>query len=644
MKIKEATHKFVMFLLCGMAVAGLLTNFISSARAATNWFIIQTGAENQAGRAQQSAFNSLQYPLDVIHSTGWKLTLPIASPQGAAQEIKVGGEPDLSTYSSEWFHLDATQAGIVFKARTDGATTSGSKNPRSELREMTADGKANASWSSSTGVHNMEVELAVNVLPLGSKPHVVTGQIHDGGDDVTVFRVEGSLTDRNIASIWITDGNTTHGHLLTDTYHLGDRYRVGFRVSGGQIHYTFNGQPVAYVQNKNFSGAYFKAGSYNQAGGNCTQLADGQCDYAEVTIYALQVCHDGICTGNAPGAISQPTATPIDPTVAPTTEPTSQPTVAPTTTPAPLPPTAASNAVIYLSSTSGGNIGNVRFKDEDIVVYALATGQWQLYFDGSDVELADTDVDAFAFLPDGSLLFSFITATNVPGVGKIDDSDIVQFIPTALGPNTAGSFQLYFDGSDVGLTKKGEDIDALAVLKDGRFIVSTTGHYKVGDLSGDSLDFLAFTPHKLGADTEGDWSLYFKGAEAGLKKGSENISGVWIDETTPDNPILYLSARRGGSVGSQLQGDANDIFTCNLATGAVCALQRFWDGNDHNFGSETIDSLAMNSSLVAAEIVWAADASEDDGGAENNVEPTAEIAAHDEVLTSYQIFLPVITK
>lgn len=246
----------------------------------------------------------ISYPFDVIGGP-WKLTLPI---NGAA-EIKL---PELKTYQSEWFRLNATHDAAVFRARTDGATTSNSSNPRSELREMTA-ANTNASWSSTSGSHSMEIVQAVNVLPIGSKPVVVTGQIHDASDDISVFRVEGNTSgDRSIASIWITNGNTSHGHLVTNAYKLGTVYRVGFQVAKGIISYTFNGQPVAYQLASSFSGGYFKAGSYNQSGGNITPLADGSADYAEVTIYALQVCHNGVCTGNAAPALvaPAPTATP----------------------------------------------------------------------------------------------------------------------------------------------------------------------------------------------------------------------------------------------------------------------------------------------------------------------------------------------
>jgi len=71
-------------------------------------------------------------------------------------------------------------------------------------------------------------------------------------------------------------------------------------------------------------------------------------------------------------------------------------------------------------------------------------------------------IDAFALAPDGKLVMSFTQPAGVPGiVGTVDDSDLVKFNATSLGATTAGTFQRYFDGSDVGLTTDAEDIDAL---------------------------------------------------------------------------------------------------------------------------------------------------------------------------------------
>ncbi|HET9912177.1 MAG TPA: S8 family serine peptidase, partial [Anaerolineales bacterium] len=142
----------------------------------------------------------------------------------------------------------------------------------------------------------------------------------------------------------------------------------------------------------------------------------------------------------------------------PTPTPSNTPTITPTFTPT-FTPTATStpggSAVVYVSSTTNGNAGGVAFNDEDIVAYNTGTGTWSMYFDGSDVGITG-DVDAFAIMPDGSILLSFEAASS-----GVDDSDIVRFAPTSLGSNTAGTFSVYLTGSSVGLTTNDEDIDAI---------------------------------------------------------------------------------------------------------------------------------------------------------------------------------------
>ncbi len=255
-----------------------------------------------------------KYPLHVIASSNWYITLP-SKVNATPDTVKM---PELRTYSSEWFRLNAAGDGVIFRARTDGATTKNSNNPRSELREMTKDGKEQAAWSSMAGTHSMVVELMISAVPIGSKPVVVVGQIHDSDDDVTVFRFEGNTSgNRNIGKLWLTDGDTSHGFLVDDNLALGTKFTIGFQVSGGKITYTYNGGDpggaVPYTQPKKLDGCYFKTGAYNQAGGIVTKLPDGRADYAEVTIYALQVCHNGVCTGLAPGAVGEPVEPPVEP-------------------------------------------------------------------------------------------------------------------------------------------------------------------------------------------------------------------------------------------------------------------------------------------------------------------------------------------
>ncbi|MEM9773722.1 MAG: FG-GAP-like repeat-containing protein, partial [Chloroflexota bacterium] len=205
----------------------------------------------------------------------------------------------------------------------------------------------------------------------------------------------------------------------------------------------------------------------------------------------------------------------------------------------PLPP------VVYISSTSAGTVDGVTFTDEDILSYEQATDTWGRYFDGSDVGLSSNpllDIDAFTLLDNGSILLSFAGDTVLPGFGTIDDSDIVRFIPTKIGPKTEGTYEMYFDGSDVGLDTDKEDIDAIAVLPDGRIIISTLGTAQTLKQFGNTLnsldeDLIAFTPTSLGENTAGYFSLYADGSDFGLDTSQEDLWGIAVNGSD-----LYINA------------------------------------------------------------------------------------------------------
>ncbi|MEU2169540.1 polysaccharide lyase family 7 protein [Micromonospora chersina] len=217
-------------------------------------------------------------PADVLNLTNWKITLPT----GAAESPTEVKQPALASFqASPWFVTAANCTAVQFRAAVNGVTTSGSGYPRSELREMTANGTSNASWSSTSGTHTMTFEEAFTALP-ATKPHLVGAQIHDSSDDVTVFRLEGT-------NLYITNGNDTHYKLVTSSYQLGTRYRGTFVASGGQVKVYYNDVLQTTITGS-FSGAYFKAGAYTQA--NCTNSSPcSDTNYGQTLIYALSVTH-----------------------------------------------------------------------------------------------------------------------------------------------------------------------------------------------------------------------------------------------------------------------------------------------------------------------------------------------------------------
>jgi len=214
-----------------------------------------------------------------INLTNWKLTLPTGE-AGHPTEIK---QPALSSYQIDpWFII--LSEGIRFRAPVNGVTTSGSGYPRSELREMSNNGTAKASWSSTSGTHTMFLDEAITAVPQ-TKKHVVAGQIHDASDDVLVVRLEYPNLYVNV------DGKNLF--TLDSSYSLGERFTVKFEVENGQTKVYYNGgQSPVYVLDKSYSGAYFKTGAYAQS--NCSREGSTLCNsdnFGEVIIYQATVTH-----------------------------------------------------------------------------------------------------------------------------------------------------------------------------------------------------------------------------------------------------------------------------------------------------------------------------------------------------------------
>lgn len=225
--------------------------------------------------------SNIGYPSAVLDITNWKLTIPSIR-SGNALEIK---QPELATYVLDpWFVLTPEKDAVRFRAAVNGSTTSGSDYPRSELREMTSNGKVNASWSTSKGIHTMIINQAVTAAPK-IKKDIVVGQIHDDNKDIIVIRLNYPILHVRV------DGKNVF--ILDSNYTFGKKFSVKFEVSNNQtkIYYNDSLRPV-YTLNKKYSNAYFKAGAYTQS--NCSKEGKSNCNdanYGEVLIYGLTVLH-----------------------------------------------------------------------------------------------------------------------------------------------------------------------------------------------------------------------------------------------------------------------------------------------------------------------------------------------------------------
>ncbi len=234
--------------------------------------------------------------------------------------------------------------------------------------------------------------------------------------------------------------------------------------------------------------------------------------------------------------------------------------------------------VRYLSTTTNSWLNSsdnswLYTTNADIVKLAMndTSYHYSMHFNGADVGLsaASEGVDAFTFLSDGSILvstvgsFSVSSTYSAPGFGSGPvvsgaGEDVLRFTPSTVGDNTTGSWSLYFDGSDVGLSGASENIDSLSVLPDGRLLVSTSGKATVPGATAADEDLLAFAPSSLGAATWGTWSMYFDGSDVGLSTSGEDIDAVFVGQGS-NNPDLFISTRGNFAVAG-ITGADEDVF------------------------------------------------------------------------------------
>ncbi|MEE2681824.1 MAG: S8 family serine peptidase [Planctomycetota bacterium] len=258
------------------------------------------------------------------------------------------------------------------------------------------------------------------------------------------------------------------------------------------------------------------------------------------------------------------------------------------------PPPANLLLMSFRGNTSVPGLGTVR--NDDIVSYDPDTGSWSMYFDGSDVSFTSGAIDAFCILDDGSILLSKTSGITLDGV-SFDDSDIVLFTPTSLGASTSGSFTMYFDASDMGLTTNGEDTDGISMLADGRLVLSTAGTTRISGIPTQrDEDLFVFTPTSLGENTSGVVESYLDNSDVGLNNsGGEDIDAFYIH---PDGTVIFsctgsfsvtgvsgededLAIFTPGSIGSQTSGTFDSFIVgssiglpASSDIGGYCEVER----------------------------------------------------------------------
>lgn len=257
---------------------------------------------------------------------------------------------------------------------------------------------------------------------------------------------------------------------------------------------------------------------------------------------------------------------------------------------------------ILFSSRNSTTLQGILVEEGDILSLDLASGAASMVIDLSDVIPGAADVNGLHQLADGSFLLTFRLATTVPGLiggpngAAVDQNDIVRFVPVSLGNNTAGSFEFFFDGSDVELDTWQEDIDGLSMDGSGNLILSLRGSWTIqgGSLSGEDEDIVQFTPTSLGAVTSGSFAILIDGSgpDVRLHAKGEDVDAVHYHPETGD---ISLSVTGSFRVPSSQKGEDQDLITFVPTAYGVptTGLFRFTFNGEH-YGLANVDFDAIH--------------------------------------------------
>jgi len=240
----------------------------------------------------------------------------------------------------------------------------------------------------------------------------------------------------------------------------------------------------------------------------------------------------------------------------------------------------------YASITGSGTIGGVPFVPADILRFDPNTG-WSMFFDASDVGITK-NVSAFEVQNDGSILLALGAKQSVAGVSMVLPQDILHFAPTTMGNTTSGTFSMWVDGSNVGLTTSGEKIDTLGLTADGRIAVGVTGVMAVAGSNGSTLK--AQDEDALGFNrSNATWSNFFDGTSIPGLKG-EDVNAIWVNPTTGELYITIIGAFNVAGVA----GDGRDILKLTPDGGATggYTVSLVYDGSEQGLLTN-IDALEM---------------------------------------------------
>ena len=220
-------------------------------------------------------------PGQLFNLSTFDLQLPVAASGGGVEVIK--SDALMKGYTSEYFYTDPNDQSMVFFCPENGAHTSGSNFPRSELRQ-------NPDFTlKAGGKHVLNVTIAVTQTT--AKKSITIGQAHiDGVSGHCSIFVELEWTSGNVVSHLRDKNCGSVSEVVGTGYNLGDKVTYSIVVDGATAIVTTDRgsmKPYTYSWLPTSTPVYFKAGNYLQDSGSDSKLG------GIVKIYHLSTSHQG---------------------------------------------------------------------------------------------------------------------------------------------------------------------------------------------------------------------------------------------------------------------------------------------------------------------------------------------------------------
>ncbi len=242
-----------------------------------------------------------------------------------------------------------------------------------------------------------------------------------------------------------------------------------------------------------------------------------------------------------------------------------------TSPPPPPPPPPPAPSGLTFSTFGNANPPGAGGTADDADLYRWNGSAYARTFDASVATLPNAaNVDGLDLVDPTHFYLSFSTDVSVPGLGMVQDEDVVLY--------SAGTWSVFFDGTSRGLTAAGQDLDAISV-DGGTLYFSTLGSVNPKGVGGTADDADIYSWNGTSFARVWDASVVAR------LPASANVDGfVRVDATH-----FYLSFSTDVTVPGLGAVQDEDVVLSSAGTWSV-----YFDGTAHGLTSSSLDIDAFD--------------------------------------------------